>query len=107
MYHIGDRLRRDSSGVRGRKIFAIVAPPMPSELGRKRVQRVLIFDNHPDSLRLVSQQRLNPDVDCATRPVRPADELVAPGHMRTSQVVLGLGLIVTLVLAMLWPLLTR
>ena len=40
-----------------KKIFAIVAPPIPADVGCKTIRRILIFDNHPDSLRLVSGYR--------------------------------------------------
>jgi hypothetical protein len=92
--HISGALLRDSKGSERRKIFAIVAPPMPADRGRKIIRRVLIFDNHPDSLRLVSEQYQNPDVD-----------LPAPGHTRRSHVIFGMLLIMTLVFAMFWPLL--
>ena len=69
---------------------------MPSDLGRKPARHILIFDNHPDSLRLVSEQHLNPDVD-----------LAAPRHASPSHIILGLVLILTLVLGMFWPLIVR
>jgi hypothetical protein len=94
--HIGDRLRRDASGLRRCKIFAIVAAPMPTDPGRKAVRNIVIFDDHPDSLRLVSRQRLNPQVD-----------LAAPRHTSPSHVLLGLVLILALMLGMLWPLIVR
>ena len=40
-----------------KKIFAIVAPPIPADVGGKTIRCILIFDNHPDSLRLVSGYR--------------------------------------------------
>jgi len=49
----GSSLLRDSAGSGRKKIFAIVAPSMPADLGCKTTRRILIFDNHPDSLRLV------------------------------------------------------
>ena len=87
---IGDRLRRDSMR---RKIFAIVAPPAPSDSAGNPVRRILIFDNHPDSLRLVSKQHPNSDVD-----------LAALRNTNGSHVLLGVVLILTLLLGMLWPL---
>ena len=92
--HVSGPVLRNSAGSGRKKIFAIVKPPMPSDLGRKSVRRVLIFDNHPESLRLVSEQYLNPDVDPA-------------GQRRTSpsHIILGLALILTLVVGMIWPLL--
>jgi hypothetical protein len=91
-------------------MFAIVTPPMPADRGcKKTIRRILIFDNHPDSLRLVSGQRLNPDVDLATGRVRvvAATGLAAPPPTSPSHVILGLVLIMTLVVAMLWPLFVR
>jgi hypothetical protein len=59
----------------------------------KKIQRLLIFDNHPDSLRLVS--RLHPDRD-----IQPRD----PRGIRRN-VILGLFLILLLIGAMFLPLL--
>ena len=40
----------------GRKrIFAIVSRPIPTGIEDKTIRRVVIFDNHPDSLRLILQ----------------------------------------------------
>lgn len=91
--HVGGPVLRDSSGLGRRKIFAVVAPSIPADLGRNPGRRVLIFDNHPDSLRLVAEQHLNPDVDPPARKTSPA------------HVILGFALILTLVLGMIWPLL--
>jgi hypothetical protein len=107
---INDWLRHDSTGSGRRKIFAIVTPPMPADRGcKKTIRRILIFDNHPHSLRLVSGQRLNPDVDLATGRVRVAavTGLAAPRPASHLHVILGLVLIMTLVLAMFWPLFVR
>lgn len=40
-----------------KKIVVIVARPITADVGCKTVRRILIFDNHPDSLRLVSGYR--------------------------------------------------
>jgi hypothetical protein len=54
-----------------RKIFAIVTPPKVDVSGNA-IRRILIFDNHPESLRLVSSLRARPDVDlAATRRAHP------------------------------------
>jgi hypothetical protein len=82
---------RDSTGSGRKKIFAVVSPPMPAYFGRKTIRRILIFDNHPDSLRLVSESDINSDV-----------YLAGPQHTSRPYSVLGLVLIMTLVLAMLW-----
>ena len=36
-----------------KKIFAIALRPIAAEVKGKAIQRIVIFDNHPDSLRLV------------------------------------------------------
>ena len=89
----GVPLLRGSTGSSPKKIFAIVAPPMPADLGCKTIRRILIFDNHPDSLRLVSRLRVGPDVD-----------LAAPRYRSRSHLILGLLVIIALVLATIWPL---
>ena len=103
--HIDGPLLRDSKGSGRRKIFAIVAPSTRADIGYKTVRRVLIFDDHPDSLRLVSRQYLNPDVDLAAGRVRSTGGLAAAQQTSHSHVVLGLVLILALVLAMFLPLL--
>jgi hypothetical protein len=67
---------------------------MAADLGCKTIRRILIFDNHPDSLRLVSRLRVGPDVD-----------LAAPQFRSRSHLILGLVVIIALVLATIWPLL--
>jgi hypothetical protein len=50
---------------RTRKIFVIKKTSrLPSaNAAGKKIRRILIFDNHPDSLRLVFGRRSHPDVD--------------------------------------------
>jgi hypothetical protein len=67
---------------------------MPGDLGGKTIRRILIFDNHPDSLRLVFGRRLNADVDPGP-----------PQITRWRYIILGLVPILTVVLATLWLLL--
>src|SRR5467141_3867092 len=56
-----------------KRIFAIVTPPLPTSSGGKMIRSILIFDNHPESLRLLYRQRPSPDVDLvATRRAGPA-----------------------------------
>jgi hypothetical protein len=86
--------RRDSTGPGRKTIFAIVAPPMPVNLGGKTVRRILVFDNHPDSLRLVFRLRVRPDVD-----------LAAPRYTSRPHLILELVAIMALVFAIVWPLL--
>src|SRR5258707_8436781 len=61
---------RDSVSPGRRRIFAIVAPPKVDVSG-KAIQRILIFDNHPESLRLVSRFYLRPDDLATTRRAHP------------------------------------
>ena len=93
---IASSLRRDSTGPGRKTIFAIVAPQMPVNLGGKTVRCILIFDNHPDSLRLVSRLRVRPDVD-----------LVAPRRAHPAHLMFALLLLLALSIAMFWPLIVR
>jgi hypothetical protein len=85
---------RDSKQSGRKRIFAIVSPPIPLGSGRKTVRHVWIFDNHTRSLRLLSETLAKDDVD-----------LELPRNLR--HVVLGIALILTLVIAMSWPLFVR
>jgi hypothetical protein len=86
----------DSSISGGRKIFAVVARPTRLNRDRKPVRHILIFDNHPDTLRLVSGGSLSPATDHSV-----------PRHASTLHVLLGWLLILVLVLGMVWPLIVR
>src|SRR5437016_13195832 len=81
---------RDSKQSGRKRTFAIVSPPIPVRSGRKTVGHILIFDNHPRSLRLLSETLAKADVD-----------LASPRNPR--HVVLGIALILTTLIAMLWP----
>jgi hypothetical protein len=102
--HISDPLFRDSAGPGKKKIFAIVTLSISAELGRKPVRRILIFDNHPDSLRLIFERPPKPDVDLAAGRLHPTGGLAARRHTSPLYVILGLIAILTLVLGMVWPL---
>jgi hypothetical protein len=93
VFHVGGPFLRDSGNSARRRIFAIVARPKV-DLGGKVIRRILIFDNHPDSLRLVSEQHLTSVVDPATY-----------RHTRRSYIILGVALVLALAIGMLWPLL--
>jgi len=67
---------------------------MPADLGRKTIRRILIFDSHPDSLRLVFGRDANPVFD--TSP---------PQHVSSWAVPLVVMLIAVALIAMFWPLL--
>jgi hypothetical protein len=91
---IGGSFLRDSTGSARKKIFAVVSPPIPADFGRKTIRHILIFDNHPESLRLISGRRLDTDVD-----------LGAPKITSWRHIVLGLVPILAVVFATLWLLL--
>jgi hypothetical protein len=57
------------------------------------MRRIVIFDNHPDSLRLVLQSGFDPDSDDA-----------ASRRERRTAIICGLILIAMLAAAVLWPL---
>src|SRR6266496_6249065 len=78
------------------RIFAIATPPLPASSGGKTIRSILIFDNHPDSLRLVSRLRVRPDVD-----------LVAARRAHPAHLMFALLLMLALSLAMFWPLIVR
>jgi hypothetical protein len=77
-----------------KRIFAIVSPPIPTPIEGKTIRRIVIFDNHPDSLRVVLQSGLDPDSDEA-----------AWRRERRVSIICGSILIGILLTAMLWPLL--
>ena len=56
---------RDSVSSGQKRIFAIVSPPVPTPIAGKTIRRIMIFDNHPDSLRLVLKSGLDLDGDAA------------------------------------------
>jgi hypothetical protein len=78
------------------RIFAIVTPPLAANSGGKTIRGILIFDNHPESLRLLCRQRPSPDVD-----------LVAPRRARPAHLLFALLLTLALSIAMFWPLIVR
>jgi hypothetical protein len=91
---IDDWFRHDSTAPGRRKIFAIVRPSAPTDIGPRLIRRVLIFDNHPDSLRLVFGSRVD-------SPVHPSNLQ----RMTSAGVALLWILVVGLMMAMFWPLL--
>jgi hypothetical protein len=76
-----------------KKIFVIVSPPIPTPVDGKTIRRIVIFDNHPDSLRLVLDSGVNVE----------SDDAASRGERRTS-IICGLILIAMLVAALLWAL---
>ena len=91
-------------GIRAKKIFVIKEPsrpfdsrsgqPLPATNGaRKKIQHILIFDDHPDSLRLVFGRRVNPHAHLSAPPPANSWELILIS-------MLTMGALV----AMFWPL---
>ena len=75
-----------------KRIFAIVSRPIPTAIEGKTIRRVVIFDNHPDSLRLILQSGTG-----------AIDDNVALRQARLT--VTGFILIAMSLAALLWPLL--
>ena len=82
---------RDSTSSGEKRIFAIVTRPIATELKGKAIRRIVIFDNHPDTLRLVLESGLDSDNDDA--PAR---------WERGAFMICGSILIATVLAAMLW-----
>jgi hypothetical protein len=85
---------RDAAGSPRKRIFSIVSRPIPAEVEGKTLRRILIFNNHPDSLRLVLQSGADSD---------SGHEAELWRERRTS-IFCGSILIAMVVTAMLWPL---
>jgi hypothetical protein len=92
--HVGGPFLGDSGSPERRRIFAIVAPPKVDVSG-KAIRRILIFDNHPESLRLVSRFYVRPD------------DLAAPRRAHPVYLIFALLLMLALSMAMFWPLIMR
>jgi len=90
-------------GIRAKKIFVIKrssrpfdfrsGQPLPANAARKKIRRILIFDDHPDSLRLVFGRRVNPHAHLSAPPPANSWELILVS-------MLTMGALV----AMFWPL---
>jgi hypothetical protein len=91
---IGGPFIRDSRSSRRRRIFAVVAPPTRTSLGRKTIRQILIFDNHPDSLWLVAESGVNLD----------SDDTASRAERRMA-IICGSILIAMVLVTLLWPLL--
>jgi hypothetical protein len=89
-------LSREHSAGKKRRLFAIVSRPDSAASGPKQTRRVLVFDNHPDTLRLLFEGSASADIDLAPPHSRHAFHLALTGL-----------LILVLVGAMFWPLITR
>jgi hypothetical protein len=74
-----------------KRIFTIVCRKTAARIGARTTTSILIFDNHPATLRLLESAHLNPAV-------------ATPWNSHRKYVICAFGLLVILVL-MLWPLL--
>jgi len=80
-----------SASLGQKRIFAIVSPAIPTPVEGKTIRRIVIFDNHPDSLRLVLGSGVNLDSnDTASR------------RERGTAIICGFILIAMAVAALLW-----
>lgn len=77
-----------------KRIFAIVSRPIPTAIEGKTIRRIVIFDNHPDSFRLILQSGTG-----------AVDDNVALRQARLTSIVSGSILIAMSLAALLWPLL--
>jgi hypothetical protein len=84
---------RDSTSSGKKRIFAIALRPIAAEVKGKAIRRIVIFDNHPDSLRLVLQSRGDGG----------SDDAASRREKRTS-IIFGSILIAAVIAAMLWSL---
>jgi hypothetical protein len=81
---------------RTRKIFIIKKTsrlPSTNAVGKK-IRRILIFDNHPDSLRLIFGPRAHPDVD-----------LSPPQRVSSWELIIVSVVTIAGLVGMFWPLL--
>lgn len=84
---------RRSDGTR--RIFVIkkTSRLASANAGGRKIRRILVFDNHPDSLRLVFGRRRHPDVD------------LSQSHRgRSWEVIIVSGLTLAGLVGMFWPL---
>jgi len=58
------RVREWTSSGR-KRIFAVVSRPIPTEVEGKTIRRVLVFDNHPDTLHLLLESSMDLDSEPA------------------------------------------
>jgi hypothetical protein len=84
----------EQRGLRSKKIFVVKqVSRLESATGtHKKIQRIQIFDNHPDSLRLVLAGGASPDHD-----------LSESQRVSSWELVLGSMLIMAALVGMFWP----
>jgi hypothetical protein len=61
----------DSTSLGKKRIFAVVWRPIGVGPKGKAIKRIVIFDNHPESLRLLLESGLDSDNDDATARIAP------------------------------------
>jgi hypothetical protein len=89
-------LRELASKPSKRRLFAIVRRAEPSAPESKEQRRILLFDNHPDTLRLLFEER-----------PKSKPGVAAPDRRRAFHLLLAASLICVLVAAMFWPLISQ
>jgi hypothetical protein len=55
----------DSTSSGRKRVFAVILPPVRAAVSDKIIRRVLIFDNHPETLRLLVNSGIHLDNDDA------------------------------------------
>lgn len=85
--------RVDSAASSEKRLFAIVSGPIPVGSNGKTIQRVLIFDDHPASLRLVLE---------SSEPSRLGQAFARSGRLIYAAGAIAAGAIIGV--ALLWPL---
>jgi hypothetical protein len=83
----------DSTSLGKKRIFAVVSRPIGVGPKGKAIKRIVIFDNHPESLRLLLESGLDSDNDDATA-----------RWERRGSIICGSILIAIVLAALLWVL---
>jgi hypothetical protein len=83
---------RDSTSSGEKRIFAIALRPIAAEVKGKAIRRIVIFDNHPDSVRLALESGVDLD----------SHEAAASRWERRMSMTCGSILIAMVIAAMLW-----
>src|SRR3954463_6571491 len=91
--HISGSVLNDSQGSDRKRIVAIVSRPIPTDVEGKTIRRILIFDNHPDSLCLIPNSGAHLNIDEA-----------GSQWQRQTPIICGSILIAAIIGAMLCPL---
>lgn len=85
---------RNRRHVRQKNMFAIVSRPIPSEVTSNTIRRIVIFDNHPDSVRLALEAALG-----------AATDDTALRQEKCTSIICGSILIAMMIGSLLWALL--